>query len=317
VTKEGDFIEHLFTASTHDYLLIFTNRGKCYWLKVYDIPSLSRQSKGRNMVNLLNLGTQKVTSIINISSFDDDEQEGAKQRQLVMATKNGIVKKTRLSAYGNPRQTGVIAINLDSTDDLIDVALTTGDDHIILGTSDGMTIRFDENQVRSMGRVSRGVRGVKLRPGDAVVGMVIVEEKASLFTLCENGYGKRTGLENYRSQSRGGVGLKNIKASERNGKVVALKAVQNEDDLMMITASGMIIRTGLEEIRSIGRNTQGVRLIKLKPGDKLVAAEKIIAEDENSEKDDSGDDKGPQATPNDEPKPETEDKDSEDSPETK
>ncbi len=283
VTKEGDFIEHLFVASTHDYLLIFTNRGKCYWLKVYDIPSMSRQSKGRNIVNLLNLGTQKVASIINVSSFDD-EQEGAKQRQLVMATKNGIVKKTRLSAYGNPRQTGVIAINLDPTDDLIGVALTTGDDHIVLGTRDGMTIRFDENQVRSMGRASRGVRGVKLRSGDAVVGMVIVEEKAALFTLCENGYGKRTGLENYRPQSRGGVGLKNIKTSARNGKVVALKAVQNKDDLMMITATGMIIRTGLDQIRSIGRNTQGVRLIKLKPGDKLVAAEKIIAEDANNTK---------------------------------
>jgi DNA gyrase subunit A len=196
-----------------------------------------------------------------------------------MGTKNGVVKKTRLSAYGNPRQSGVIAINLDPTDDLIGVALTTGDDHIVLGTRDGMTIRFDENQVRSMGRASRGVRGIKLRSGDAVVDMVIVEEKAALFTVCENGYGKRTGLENYRPQSRGGVGLKNIKTSDRNGKVVALKAVQSKDDLMMITATGMIIRTGLDEIRSIGRNTQGVRLIKLKPGDKLVAAEKIIAED--------------------------------------
>jgi len=317
VTKEGDFIEHLFTASTHDYLLIFTNRGKCYWLKVYDIPSLSRQSKGRNIVNLLNLGTQKVTSIINVSSFEDDEQEGAKPRQLVMATKNGIVKKTRLSAYGNPRQTGVIAINLDKTDDLIGVALTTGDDHIILGTSDGMTIRFDESQVRSMGRVSRGVRGIKLRPGDTVVDMVVGEEKASLFTLCENGYGKRTELENYRSQKRGGVGLINIKTSERNGKVVALKAVHNKDDLMMITATGMIIRTGLEEIRSIGRNTQGVRLIKLKSGDKLVAAEKIIAEDENDGKDDSGDNKEPNATPKDTPKPEDQKKDGKKRPKSK
>ncbi|MCP4260141.1 MAG: DNA gyrase subunit A [Planctomycetes bacterium] len=304
VTKEGDFVEHLFVASTHDYLLIFTNRGKCYWLKVYDIPSMSRQSKGRNIVNLLNLGTQKVPSIINVSSFEDDEQEGAKPRQLVMATKNGVVKKTRLSAYGNPRQSGVIAINLDPTDDLIDVALTTGDDDIVLGTSDGMTIRFDENQVRSMGRASRGVRGVKLRAGDAVVGMVIVEEKAALFTLCENGYGKRTGLENYRAQSRGGVGLKNIKTSDRNGKVVALKAVHNKDDLMMITATGMIIRTGLDQIRSIGRNTQGVRLIKLKPGDKLVAAEKIIAEDANNGKNNSGGDKKEKSTSKDEAKSE-------------
>jgi len=294
VTKEGDFLEHLFVASTHDYLLIFTNRGKCYWLKVYDVPSMSRQSKGRNIVNLLKLGSQQVASIINVSSFDGEgEEEGP--RQLVMATKNGLVKKTKLSAYGNPRSTGVIAINLDPTDDLIGVVLTTGDDHIILGTRDGMTIRFDENQVRSMGRASRGVRGIKLRSGDAVVDMVIVEEKAALFTVCENGYGKRTGLENYRSQSRGGVGLKNIKTTARNGKVVALKAVQSKDDLVMITASGMIIRTGLDQIRSIGRNTQGVRLIKLKPGDKLVAAEKIVAEDADNAKGKSGSNKKPQS----------------------
>jgi len=280
--KEGDFIKHLFIASTHDYLLIFTNRGKCYWLKVYDVPSMSRQSKGRNIVNLLNLGNQQIASIINVSSFNGEEESGTPPRQLVMATKNGTVKKTRLSAYGNPRATGVIAINLDPNDDLIGVALTTGSDHIILGTRDGMTIRFDEGQVRSMGRASRGVRGMKLRSGDAVVGMVIVEEKAALFTVCENGYGKRTGLENYRPQSRGGVGLKNIKTSTRNGKVVALKAVQSKDDLMMITAQGMIIRTGLDQIRSIGRNTQGVRLINLKADDKLVAAEKIVSEEADS-----------------------------------
>ena len=299
-TKEGDFIKHLFIASTHDYLLIFTNRGKCYWLKVYDIPSMTRQSKGRNIVNLLNLGNQQIASIINVSSFDDeDAQEGeeAQQRQLVMATRNGIIKKTKLSAYGNPRTTGVIAINLDPNDDLIDVALTTGSNHIILGTRDGMTIRFDENQVRSMGRASRGVKGINLRTGDAVVGMVIVEEKAALFTVCENGYGKRTGLENYRSQSRGGVGLKNIKTSSRNGKVVALQAVQNKDDLMMITANGMIIRTGLDQIRSIGRNTQGVRLINLKAGDKLVAAEKIVSEEADNSKAESNEKGKSQSNP--------------------
>jgi len=283
VTKEGDFIEHLFVASTHDYLLIFTNRGKCYWLKVYNVPSMSRQSKGRNIINLLNLGSQQVASIINVSSFEPENADEP-ELQLVMATQNGIVKKTRLSAYGNPRPSGVIAINLDPNDDLIAVEQTTGSDHIVLGTREGMTILFDEGQVRSMGRVSRGVRGIKLRSGDAVVGMVIAEKKAALFTVCENGYGKRTGLENYRPQSRGGLGLKNIKTSARNGKVVALKAVQNKDDLMMITAHGMIIRTGLDEIRSIGRNTQGVRLIKLKPGDKLVAAEKIVTEEANGAK---------------------------------
>ncbi|MDI9430850.1 MAG: DNA gyrase subunit A [Planctomycetota bacterium] len=276
-TKEGDFIKHLFIASTHDYLLVFTNRGKCYWLRVYDVPAMSRQSKGRSIANLLNLGSQQIASIIAVTSFEDEQ--GSPERQLVMATQNGVVKKTRLSAYGNPRSNGVIAINLDPNDALIGVAQTTGADHIILGTRDGMTIRFDEQEVRSMGRASRGVRGINLRGGDTVVGMVIVEEKSALFTVCENGYGKRTGIENYKAQSRGGLGLKNIKTSERNGKVVALKAVQSEDDLMLITANGMIIRTGLDEIRSIGRNTQGVRLINLKEGDKLVAAEKIAAED--------------------------------------
>jgi len=277
-TKEGDFIKHLFVASTHDYLLIFTNRGRCYWLRVYDVPNLPRQSKGRSIANLLNLANQQIASIINVSSFEEDEKED-QAHELVMATKNGLVKKTRLNQYSNPRATGVIAINLDPNDAVIGVVLTSGSDHIILGTHDGMTIRFDGQQVRSMGRASRGVRGIKLRPNDEVVGMVVPTEKASLFTVCENGYGKRTGVESYRSQTRGGVGLKNIKTSARNGKVVALESVQPGDDLMLITAGGMIIRTGLDEIRSIGRNTQGVRLIKLKPEDKLVAAEKIAAED--------------------------------------
>ena len=267
---------------------------------------MSRQSKGRNIVNLLQLGNQQIPSVINVSSFDDDGDEDTQQRQLVMATRNGIIKKTKLSAYGNPRTTGVIAINLDPNDALIDVALTTGSDNIVLGTRDGMMIRFDESQVRSMGRASRGVRGIKLRPGDAVVDMVIVEEKAALFTVCENGYGKRTGLENYRSQSRGGVGLKNIKTSTRNGKVVALKAVQNKDDLMMITANGMIIRTGLDQIRSIGRNTQGVRLIKLKAGDKLVAAEKIVSEEVGNATAKSVDNKTPQSGPKAKTKPQRE-----------
>ncbi len=277
-TKEGDFIKHLFTASTHDCLLIFTNRGKCYWLKVYDIPSMSRQSKGRNIVNLLQMGDQKIASIIPVGGMgeEDDKKDN---RELVMATSNGVIKKTKLIAYSHPRSTGVTAIKLDPNDDLIGVAMTTGNNQIVLGTRDGMVIRFNESQARSMGRVSRGVKGIKLRPKDAVVGMVIAEEKSSLLTVCENGYGKRTGLENYRSQSRGGVGLINIKTTERNGKVVALKVVDLKDELMMVTANGIIIRTGLDQIRPIGRNTQGVRLIKLKPDDKLVAAEKIAPEE--------------------------------------
>jgi len=296
-TKEGDFIKHLFVASTHDYLLIFTNRGRCYWLRVYDVPSMSRQSKGRNIVNLLNLGDQQIASIISVSSFGEEGEEEGKGHQLVMATRNGIVKKTRLSAYSNPRATGVIAINLDPNDNLISVAMTTGKDHIILGTRDGMTIRFDEGAVRSMGRASRGVKGIKLRAGDAVVGMVIAQEKAALFTVCENGYGKRTGIENYRPQGRGGVGLKNIKTTARNGKVVALESVQSGDDLLLMTAQGMVIRTGLGEIRSIGRNTQGVRLIKLKPGDKLVTVEKVVAEEKEEPQETNGKEKAEMEQP--------------------
>jgi DNA gyrase subunit A len=288
-TKEDDFIEHMFTASTLDYLLAFTDKGKCHWLRVYNIPSLSRQSKGRNIINLLNLGQAKVESIINVREFDD--------RQLVMATQNGVVKKTVLSAYGNPRVKGVNAIKLDENDALIGVAVTSGNDEIILGTSDGMAIKFSEEQARSMGRVSRGVRGIKLRPGDLVVDMVIAEPDGSLLTVCENGYGKRTSIEDYRRQSRGGLGLINIKATERNGKVVALKAVHDDDELMMISANGIIIRTGLEDVRAIGRNTAGVRMIKLKGNDKLVAVERLAkvegaAEAEEVEVDEKGETDG-------------------------
>jgi DNA gyrase subunit A len=276
-TKEGDFIEHLFVASTHDYLLVFTNRGKCYWLKVYDVPELSRQSRGRNIVNLLALGDQKIASIINVREFDE--------RNLIMATKNGVVKKTLLSAYGHPRANGVIAIKLDPNDNLIRVAITSGDAQVLLGTSEGLAIRFEEKLVRAMGRVSRGVRGIKLRGKDSVVDMVVVEpgSEATLLTVCENGYGKRTDLADYRLQNRGGIGLKNIKTTERNGVVIGLKAVNDEDELMMITANGIIIRTGLEQVRAIGRNTQGVRLIKLDEGDKLVAVEKIAPQDESED----------------------------------
>jgi len=285
-TRGGDFIEHLFTASTHDFLLIFTNRGRCYWLRVYDVPSMSRQSRGRNIVNLLNLGNQTVTSVINVKKFDDES--AGEEHYLVMATKNGLVKKTKLSAYSRPRASGVNAIRLDPNDEVIGVALTGGSDHVILGTRDGMAIRFDEQQVRPMGRVSRGVKGIKLRAKDGVVDMVIAQEGASLLAVCEKGYGKRTSLDDYGPQGRGGIGLINVRTTERNGKVVALKAVRDEDELMLITANGIIIRTGLEQIREIGRNTQGVRLIKLDPGDKLVAAAQIVPEDESDSTENGG-----------------------------
>ncbi len=274
-TKEGDFVEHMFIASTHDYLLIFTNKGVCHWLRVYDIPEMSRQSKGRNIVNLLQLGGESITSIINVRNFEEG--------QLVMATRNGLVKKTVLSAYGNPRANGVKAIKLDANDDLIGVAVTTGANDIILGSANGMAIRFNESQARSMGRVSRGVNGIKLREGDYVVGMVIAEEGESLLTVCEKGFGKRTSLDDYRAQSRAGMGLINVKTTDRNGRVVSIKAVSPGDELMMITANGMIIRTGLDEVREIGRNTAGVRMISLKRDDKVVAVAKLAAEEEGAE----------------------------------
>ena len=292
-TREGDFIESLFTASTHDYLLVFTSRGKCYWLKVYSIPQLSRQSKGRSIANLLNLGDQKIASIINVDKFDE--------RNLVMATRNGTIKKSALELYANPRASGIIAIKLEPSDDLIGVALTSGKNHIILGTKDGMAIRFDESLARPMGRAARGVRGIRLRKGDAVVDMIVAEEQATLLTVCENGFGKRTTLEDYRPQGRGGIGLINIKTSERNGNVVALKAVKDEDDIMIMTANGIIIRTGLEGIREIGRNTQGVRLIKLEEDDKVVAVERVVKEEESD-----GSTNLPEAEPQDEQQQEEE-----------
>jgi DNA gyrase subunit A len=290
-TKEGDFIEHLFVASTHDYLLFFTSKGICHWLKVYNIPELSRQSKGRNLINLLHLDPQeKIASILNVREFDQT-------RQLVMATRNGLVKKTVLSAYGNPRSSGVIAIKLDEHDDLIGAAITSGEDEIILGTRDGMAIRFHESQARSMGRASRGVVGIKLRDGDEVVDMVIAEPDSSLLTVCENGYGKRTPIEEYRPQNRGGLGLINIKTTERNGKVVALKTVHDDDELMLITANGMIIRTGLEQVRDIGRNTAGVRMITLNEGDKLVAAARLVTDEGNERETGGGSEPAGQETP--------------------
>jgi len=275
-TKEGDFIEHLFIASTHDYLCFFTSRGRCYWKRVYDIPTLSRQSRGRSVANLLQMNKdENIAEILSVRNFDE--------RMLVMATQNGIVKKTPLSAFGHIRRTGINAISLDPGDDVIGARITTGEDEIILGTSDGKAIRFNESNVRAMGRTARGVKGIKLRSGDQVVDMVVARLGSSLLTVCENGHGKRTNLEDYRSQNRGGMGLINIKTSERNGKVVALKAVSPEDDLMLISARGIIIRTSLSQTRDMGRNTQGVRLIRLDEGDKLVAVARVVSEN-NKEK---------------------------------
>lgn len=275
-TKEGDFIEHFFIASTHDYLCFFTNRGRCYWQRVYDIPQLSRQSKGRSIANLLQMNKdESIAEILPVRQFDE--------RMLVFATQQGVVKKTPLSAFSHIRRNGINAISLDPGDDVIGAGITTGQNDIILGTRDGQAIRFHETDVRPMGRTARGVKGIKLRSGDRVVDMVISAGGKSLLTVCENGYGKRTDLDEYRSQHRGGLGLINIKTSERNGKVVALKAVTGDNDLMLITAGGIVIRTGLDQLREIGRNTQGVRLIRLDEGDKLVAVARVVKEEKSDE----------------------------------
>ncbi len=274
-TKSGDFVEHLFVASTHDYLCCFTNMGRCYWQRVYGIPSMSRQSRGRSIANLLNMNKdEKIAEILPVRNFDE--------RMLLMATQNGIVKKTPLSAFGNIRKAGINAISLDVGDNVIGARITSGQDEIILGTQDGKAIRFSETDVRPMGRTARGVKGIKLREGDKVVDMVVARPGSSLLTVCEKGYGKRTNLDDYRQQKRGGMGLINIKTTERNGKVVALKAVSPDDDLMLISAKGIIMRTSLKQTRDIGRNTQGVKLIRLDEGDKLVAVARIEA-DNNSD----------------------------------
>ena len=275
--KEGDFLEHLFIASTHDFLLFFTDKGRLYWQKVYDIPQMSRTSKGRAIVNLLELKKgENITSMIPVRDFD--------KRELIMATERGVVKKTRLKAFSRPQRGGIAAINLDKGDKLIRVELTLGGDDVILGTASGQAIRFPAEQVRSVGRATRGVKGIHLAKHDKVVDMVVVpsraaEDRGTLLSICENGYGKRTAFAEYRTQSRGGKGLINIKTSKRNGKVVSLMAVGEEDEVMLITLGGMVIRLPASPIREFSRNTQGVKLISLKKSDKLVAAARVAKED--------------------------------------
>jgi DNA gyrase subunit A len=283
-TKEGDFIKHLFIGSTHDYILFFTDQGRLFWQKVYDIPQLSRASKGRAVINLLNLNESEViTSAIPVRDFDE--------RFLIMATQMGCIKKTVLKAFGNPRRGGIIAITLDKGDRLIGVNITTGKNHIVLGTREGMAIRFPEEQVRPMGRGAHGVGGVRLQKGDSVCDMIIVDETATLLAICENGFGKRTEFEEYRIQSRNGMGVINIKASDRNGKVVGLHAVHDDDDLMMLTMQGMVVRISVKSIRNCGRNTQGVKLMSVTAGDKLISTERVIKEEAPAGDEEAGDDK--------------------------
>ncbi|MGD0464221.1 MAG: DNA gyrase subunit A [Tepidisphaeraceae bacterium] len=282
--KEGDFVEQLFVANTHDHLLFFTNQGRVYQRRVYDVPELSRTSQGRAVANLLEFQTgEKIASVLAIKDFTGGEQF------LLFATAKGTVKKTALSAYGNIRTNGIIAIGLEDGDSLIDVCVTGGKDHILLGTRSGLAIRFEETDVRAMGRPAGGVTGARFkREGDGVVAMLVVPNghntELKVLTACVNGYGKRTPLEDYPVKGRGTRGVINIDANERNGDVVGMKLVTDVDEVMLITERGILIRTAVSEIRETGRNAAGVRLIKLDEGDKLVAMAKVDKEEREEEK---------------------------------
>jgi DNA gyrase subunit A len=271
-TKEGDFLWNLFVASTHDFLLFFTDKGRVYWKKVYELPSLGRTAKGRALANVVEAQEgEKITAILRVESFDD--------RFLVTATKKGLIKKTALEQYSRPRSGGIIAVGLEDGDSLVGVNLCRAGQSIVLGTADGMSIRFEEADARAMGRSAVGVWGIRLEDGDEVRDMVVTDGTGSLLTVCENGYGKRTPVEEYRSQSRGGKGIIDIKTSDRNGKVVNLLAVADDDEVMLITKDGQIVRTKVDQISVVGRNTQGVRCIALNEGDKLVSVARIPREE--------------------------------------
>ena len=279
-SKEGDFVEHLFVANTHDYLLFFTNQGRVYERRVYDVPEMSRTSQGRSIANLLAFqASEKIANVLAIKDFSRGEQF------LMFATQKGVVKKTALTAYANIRTTGIIAISLDEGDQLIGVEITGGNDQIILGTRKGLAVRFEESKVRAMGRPAGGVTGLRFkREGDLVVSMVVVPQggepsNCMILTACVNGFGKRTPYDEYRLTGRGGSGVINIDASERNGDVIGMTVVCDSDELMMITEKGILMRTKVTEIRATGRNAQGVTLINLDEGDRLVAMAKIDAKE--------------------------------------
>ncbi|MCK5594579.1 DNA gyrase subunit A [bacterium] len=276
-TKEEDFIEYVFVASTHDYILFFTDKGQVHWVKVYQIPQAGRLSRGKAIVNLLRIAPdEKVTAFVRVREFDD-------KHNLIMATERGITKKTNLVAYSHPRSGGIKGIKLDEGDRLISVRLTNGENDVLLATKDGKAIRFQEKAVRTVGRVSRGVRGIRLKKEDIIVGMEVVEDESTVVVVTANGYGKRTRFAEYRPQGRGGVGVINIHTGSRNGTVEGLRTVADNDELIVITAKGVIIRQPVKEIRVIKRNTKGTRLIRLDKGDRVVSIAKVAVEEEEKE----------------------------------
>jgi DNA gyrase subunit A len=277
-TREEDYVSHLFVASTHAYIMIFTDRGRAYWLKVHEVPDVGPGGKGKAIVNLVRLEPdEKIAALVAVKEFPEQEE----QQFVVMGTRKGTVKKTDLSAFSNPRPSGIIAMGIDEGDSVIAVEVSAGKEQVFIGTRDGMAIRFDETDVRATGRGTYGVRGITLRDDDEVVAMEVVREGGTVLTVAQNGYGKRTELEEYRLQSRGGVGIINIQTSDRNGKVVGVAYVHDDDELMMISQFGMILRMKAGDIRTIGRATQGVRLIEMEEGDNVVSVAKLAEKDDD------------------------------------
>ena len=276
-TKDEDFVSNIFIASTHSYILIFTDRGRIYWLKVHEVPDVGPQGKGKAVVNLVQLQTgEKIAAFCAVKEF-------AEGRHVLLATRKGIVKKTELSAFSNPRPSGIIALSVEDDDALIDAVLTAGKDELLIGTRDGMAIHFSEEDVRPMGRAAYGVKGIALEEGDQVVALEVAAAGGTVLTVSEHGYGKRTLLDEYRLQSRGGKGLINIKTAGRNGRVVGVKFLRGDEEVMLITEKGMIIRFNTADISTIGRNTQGVRLIHLEEGDHLVSVARLAERVEGEE----------------------------------
>ena len=273
-TKDEDFVESLFVASTHSYVLVLTDRGHCVWLKVHEIPQGTRQSRGRPIVNVVEIPEgHKVAEVVPVREFDSDHY-------LLSATQKGQVKKTALSAYGRPRKGGIIAMKVQGDDRLIKAAITSGDDEVIIATRRGQAVRFEESKVRAMGRNSQGVRGVSLQGDDVVVGMVVVQLEEVLLTVCAHGYGKRTPVSDYRLTNRGGKGVINIKTTNRNGPVVSVMRVKDDDDVVIVTQNGILIRQDVEGVSVIGRNTHGVRLINLDEGDQVIGVALVVNQDE-------------------------------------
>jgi DNA gyrase subunit A len=273
-TKDEDFIEHMFIASTHQYILFFTDRGKVYWLKVHEIPEGGRAARGRSIINLLQKDKdENITAFVAVKEFADD-------KYLIMATENGTIKKTVLSAYGNVRKGGINAINLVKGDKLIEVKMTDGNNDMVIGTRNGFAIRFNEKDVRNMGRTATGVRGVRLGKGDIVVGMLVIKHQStSILVVTQNGYGKRSDIKDYRITRRGGKGVITVKTTDKVGKLIALMGVVDKDELVIITTKGMVIRQAVKNLRVMGRNTQGVRVINLKDRDSIADIAKVVSED--------------------------------------